>query len=127
MYRDLNSKKTWLSANNFLLKIGLLYNQSSMSQKNAIFVMLNHGRGSKEVVLAQIEAFQNSGYNIKLVTTQPYDEFAESTLKIDLGNLPIPIHDYLPGNIKTKTVYTMNIIEANKYRELFIFGLKKYY
>lgn len=95
------------------------------SARNVVFVMLNRGRGSKEVVISQIELLKKMGYGIILISPQPYEDLDISISKIDLDNKPIPIHDYLPGKEQTKAVYSMSVDEAHQYKTIFIQGIKK--
>lgn len=90
-------------------------------RKNVILVTLNGGRGSNDVVLNQAEAFIRRGYGVYVVSTQPerYVREGITVVGVDVGEMPIPIHDHLPGAQNTKPVFAMTLQEARLYAQLF--------
>lgn len=94
-----------------------------MTEKNAIFVTLNQGRGSEAVVNSQIDAFQQEGSTVTSISTQPVERPGVDSLEVPLGELPMPIHDYLPGVDNTVPVYSMEEAQAEVYKELFVEGI----
>jgi glycosyltransferase involved in cell wall biosynthesis len=97
-----------------------------MNRKHAYFVMLNEGRGSREVVAGQMEAFEERGFTVSHISTKPYTDLGVHTVQVDIDGLPVPIHDFLPqADRPTVPVYALNATDANVYKDLFIDGIHR--
>lgn len=97
----------------------------SSGEHHAIFVTLNGGRGSGAVVSSQTEGFQQAGYDVSVVSTQPGERPGVRNVEVPLDGLPIPIHDYLPGAGDKVPVYSLDVPDANVYKNLFEEGIER--
>lgn len=60
-----------------------------------------------------------SGYRVTLISTQPYNHDRLCTVTVDLGGLPVPIHDFLPNTKNSVLVCNLSTEAAKQYEEIF--------
>ncbi|MEP7103654.1 MAG: glycosyltransferase family 4 protein [Candidatus Dojkabacteria bacterium] len=82
-------------------------------------VMQNRGRGSSNILKHHIQTFLKNGYKVNLVC--PHDcEIHDPNfqwVQVDLGDLPVPVHEHLPSASEQKPASEMTYDEAMNYIE----------
>lgn len=95
-----------------------------MKSREIIEVTLNGGRGSGAVLASHIEAFQASGDCVTSVSTQPAIMPEVTQVPIEIGDRPMPIHDFLPVTPNAVTVSSLSPDEFDFYDRQFRTGIK---